>query len=558
MTALLVLSVSLSGARPLRAADNPKELLVDQVRKAIDRGIQFLRDQEKGGGSWEAADNASVLYPGGWTGLAMLALLNAGVKPSDPIIDRGLKHLRTFKPQHTYVVSLQTMVFAEAGRNEDRERIQSNVDWLIRARVMNGQVCLGWTYTLEHGLSADNSNTQYALLGLHAGRLAGAKVDAEVWTSIRDFYLRTQQPDAGWNYSASMPAGPTLTMTTAGACGLLISGMELNTGREELRPDGTASSCGQYKENRAVADALDWIGSPNHFRPLFNREEGQWTEMTSNNFYNLYGIGRIGRLSGQRFLGKFDWYRIGCEWLVAKQHEDGSWHQKTVRDSFPIISTSFALLFLSKGRPPVLISKLVHGPGEDWNNDRNDARNLVDYASKEVFRKLPMAWQIFDARRVDAGNDEAFTGLVGDMLQSPVVYFNGHQAPVFTSVEKKLLQQYVEQGGFVVAEACCGRPEFDRGFGRLMKELFPDNPLKKLPAEHPIWRAHAVIPPDAFPLEGIEYGRKIVVVYSPRDLSCLWEANQFQNGQGQLAFRLGGNLIAYATGMEPPKPRTGQ
>ena len=120
---------------------------------------------------------------------------------------------------------------------------------------------------------------------------------------------------------------------------------------------------------------------------------------------------------------------------------------------------------------------------------------------------------------------------------------------------RKLLQQYVEQGGFILAEACCGRPEFDAGFRKLMQELFPDNPLKPLGPEHPLWRAHAVVPPDAFPLEGIDYGCKTVVVYSPHDLSCLWEANQTDKGRGQLAFRLGGNIIAYATGMEPPKPR---
>src|SRR5205085_3324294 len=60
---------------------------------------------------------------------------------------------------------------------------------------------------------------------------------------------------------------------------------------------------------------------------------------------------------------------------------------------------------------------------------------------------------------------------------------------------------------------------------------------------------------DAFNLEGIDYGCKTVVVYSPDDLSCLWESNQFQSGRGQLAFRLAGNIVAYATGMEPPKPR---
>jgi hypothetical protein len=88
-----------------------------------------------------------------------------------------------------------------------------------------------------------------------------------------------------------------------------------------------------------------------------------------------------------------------------------------------------------------------------------------------------------------------------------------------------------------------------------MQELFPDNPLRKLPPEHPLWQAHAVIPPDAAELWGIEYGCKTVVIYSPKDLSCLWEANDRKSPRGQLAFRLGGNIIAYATGLEPPKPR---
>src|SRR5581483_5939147 len=130
LVAVALILVFLQSANPLQAADHSKDLLVDQVRKAIDRGIRFLREQENGQGSWEAANNTSALYKGGWTSLAMLALLNAGVQPSDPIIDRGLKYLRKLPPEFTYVVSLQTMVFVEAGRNEDRERIQRNVDWL--------------------------------------------------------------------------------------------------------------------------------------------------------------------------------------------------------------------------------------------------------------------------------------------------------------------------------------------------------------------------------------------------------------------------------------------
>jgi hypothetical protein len=540
-----VLSITALCAIPsLRAAEKPKEPLVQQVRKAIDAGVRFLRDQERGNGNWEAVDKASVAMPGGWTSLATLALLNAGVKPEDPIIERSLSYLRRLEPQHTYVVSLQTMVFAETARNEDRQRIQRNVDWLLRTMIKKDGRCLGWTYTQESHIP-DNSNTQYALLGLHAGRLAGARIDRSVWHAIQDYYVSTQQPDGGWVYNPDPGMGreTTLTMTTAGLCGLLISGMELNTGREVIQADGTAINCGVYAENKPVKDALGWIA------------RGFKIHLRRHTYYNLYGIERAGRLSGQRFFGEHDWYREGCEFLLNAQKEDGSWQEPDGREGWPVISTSFALLFLSKGRTPILISKLAHGPGEDWNNDHNDARNLVEYASKEVFRKLPMAWQIFDTRRIEAPTNEAVLDLVRDLLQSPIVYFNGHQAPRLTGVQKKLLQQYLEQGGFILAEACCGRPEFDAGFRELMKELFPDNPLKKLGPDHPIWRAHAIVPPGSFGLEGIDYGCKTVVVYSPQDLSCLWEANQTEKGRGLLAFRLGGNIIAYATGMEPPKPR---
>ena len=58
-------------------------------------------------------------------------------------------------------------------------------------------------------------------------------------------------------------------------------------------------------------------------------------------------------------------------------------------------------------------------------------------------------------------------------MQAPIAYFNGHEAPDFTDAGKKVLRDYVEQGGFLFAEACCGRKAFDQGFRALMAELFP-------------------------------------------------------------------------------------
>ena len=69
--------------------------------------------------------------------------------------------------------------------------ISKGLGWQINAqsKVVGGEL-KGWSYP---GASvADNSNTQYALLGLYAAKQAGAKIDDSVWTAILDYYTRTQ------------------------------------------------------------------------------------------------------------------------------------------------------------------------------------------------------------------------------------------------------------------------------------------------------------------------------------------------------------------------------
>lgn len=534
------LARSAEGGR-LSAKEEP---LVEKVRVAIQRGVQYLKDQENNTGNWDKG-TISARFASGESALAMLALLNAGVSPDDPVIQRGLERLRKQRPQHTYVVSLQTMVLALAGKVKDREQIQSNVDWLIAARVMNGNQLLGWTYG-KGGGGADASNTQYALLALHDARmLGGAKVDREIFVQIRDLYRRTQNRDGGWGYTPGRES--IITMSTAGLCGLYIAASELNDRRETLNKDGTADNCGVYEEDAAIARGHAWLSD--HFT----------VEHPQAIYYSLYGLERTGRLSGQRFLGNHDWYREGCSYLVSdklQNKEEGSWPGKSVHDSWPIVSTSFALLFLSKGRTPVLISKFAHAPGNDWNNDRHDIRNLTDYASKEMFKRTPLAWQVWDTKRAQMETDNQILDAAGELLQSPILYINGHRAPEFTGNEKRLLREYVNNGGFILAEACCGKKEFADKFRAVVKELFEDD-LTPLPEEHPIWRAWAPIAAGTCPfkLEGLQQGCKTIVVFSPQDMSCLWEANQRETPRGQLAFRLGGNIIAYATGMELPKPR---
>lgn len=552
LAGLLVFASHPGQARALQN-QRPGENLVEDVRKAIDKAIQFLKDQEKGRGNWEV-DGEAAARRGGWSALAMLALLNAGVKPDEPVLQRGLAYLRTIDPEQTYTVGLQTMVFAQAGQPQDKPLIQRNVDWLVKTRIPQREGRHGgWGYGSGQG-SPDNSNTQYALLGIHEGLKVGAVVPERVLKDIQTDLLGSQQPDGGWSYRNE--PFTTVTMTTAGLCNLIITGMDLMKGKQKLRPDGSADDCGIYDENLALVKAVRWLSDS---FPSRLPNMGEANRHFRHPFYALYGIERAGRLTGQRYIGGHDWYRVGCDLLVRTQNLDGSWSGGGGfggLDSWPVVATSFSLLFLAKGRTPVLISKFAHNGEREWNRKRNDMRNLVEFTSKQVFEGLPLAWQVFDTQKVALENADEIRRTTAELLQSPVVWFNGHER-VPRGAQRELLKEFVANGGFIVAEACCGSPQFDAEFRQLAKELFPENALIRLPDTHPIWTASGkfLVNPGEFKLWGISQGCKTVLVYSEQPISGYWEENRYQEGRGREAFRLGANIIAYATGLEAPKPR---
>src|SRR5262249_53340161 len=211
---------------------------------------------------------------------------------------------------------------------------------------------------------------------------------------------------------------------------------ELNADRRRLRGDGSDPACGVYPETEPILKALNWLAAED----ANGGTRFRFADRFGHTFYNIYGIARAGRLSRPRFLARHhsdraghDWYRAGCDWLVHRQHEDGSWFlSQTGVDASPVLSTSFALLFLSKGRTPILISKLAYGPAEGWNNKHHDARHLAEYASKELFRRQPLAWQVYDPRHVDLGRNDVLLDEGGNLLQAPILYLNGHEPPLRT------------------------------------------------------------------------------------------------------------------------------
>lgn len=492
----------------------------DQVNRAIDRGIDYLKAKQRIDGTWD--DYAE--FKGGITALVTLALLSCDVPVNDPRVEKALAQLRSLPPEYTYVVALQTMVFAEATPKEDAAIIMRNARWLINTCRGDGQ----WAYPKRS--SPDNSNTQYALLGLKAAADAGAEVADRFWEQCRDHWIRTQSNVGSWGYKAE---GATGSMTAAGISSLVITSRAL----EEIQKgvvNGIPVRCNGAVEDKNLQAAINWMGRNFSVR---RNPAGQdiW------HFYYLYGLERAGRLSGQRFFGGHDWFREGVRFLVDTQHPDGSWSD--LANEMRLVDTAFALLFLSKGRIPILINKLQYGQANDWNKSPNDVNNLTEQMSQLWQKRLN--WQVV--------NMEVAT--VEDLLEAPIIQFSGHRSPQFTDREKTLLKEYVEQGGYIMADANCSLPGFDTGFRRLCEELWPDTPLKPLDESHGVWQSLFELRPN-WPLYGIEVSCRTAVFYSPEDLSCHW---QFKKDPNSLpAFRVGANIVAYATAPENLKRKLDQ
>ena len=526
------------------------DITAEQVRDSIDKGVAYLRQQQRIDGSWDDY----LGQPGGVTALCALALLNAGVEPGDAQMQKTLVFLRGLKPERTYVTSLQTMVFCRAEPQNDMLLISRNVKWLESKQIPDTDRRGAWSYPQGSG---DNSNSQFALLALSEAERVGVQAGYKTWHLAREYWEGCQNADGSWGYYRGQPG--TGSMTCAGITSLVITADRIAPPDAKL--SGEKIECckqGDNETDKGVEKGLNWLGKNFSVSRNPNYPGGMFL------LYYLYGLERAGRLTARRFIGKSDWYREGTKLLIDRQDRlSGFWSGTGLSEDNRLVSTSFALLFLSKGRWPVLISKLKHPPEEDWNQHRHDVNNLTRFVESRW--KKDLTWQVVDLRLAS----------VEDLLQAPVLFLCGSASPLPTDAATRdavvqKLRDYLDRGGFLFAEAYCGEGGFDKGFRELMSQVFPEQEyrLRLLEPEHPIWHAEELISPDQLrPLWGIDFGCRTSVVYAPVDppgdprpsLSCLWELARSGRGQtfkpsvqaqvdGGLA--LGINVLAYATNRE--------
>lgn len=531
----------LAGLLILTIAQTARGEITDrQVRDSIERAAAYLESQQRADGSWRDYTG----FPGGTSALCTLALLNSGREVTNPKIQLALSFLRGMEaPSMIYTSALQTLVFCAAEPDKDAALIRRNADWIQSIQLKDGARKGGWGYAGARG-DGDNSNSQYALLALHEAERVGVSVPDTVWQNAWDYWVRCQRDDGSWGYTERDSDGSTGSMTCAGIASLIICAGRISPGDAKV-VNGAVQCCSEQTNTGNIERGLQWLG--NKFSPVRNPSPGMM--VSSHYYYYMYGVERVGRMSGNRFLGRHDWYREGAEVLVSQQDALRSlWVGSGIADSNPLVATSFALLFMSKGRRPVVLGKLKYGEGNEWDLHRSAVGNLTRRIERRWRRDL--SWQTIDARAATVEN----------LLEAPVLFISGRSGFNLPAEQKDNLRRYVDQGGFLFVESCCDGGDFDRDFRALAKELFPDSPLRLLPPDHPVWWAEEQADPKYIrPLYGIDACCRTSVVYCPQNLACYWELSPGTRPvdypkpiqeEIEACLRIGENVVTYATNRE--------
>jgi hypothetical protein len=373
----------------------------DAIQRAIDRGVDYLKQHQ-------------VIHEGqaqiGANALVGLTLLECGVQAKDPAVQREADRVRSGSPDlgHTYSLALSIMFLDRLGDSMDVPLIQ-----LMTCRLLAGQNGEGgWSYhcpaltqadvnrltTLlnqrnelrggvdvpkapthkqaparelprdfqaqlqrlpraghgvrEHGIRAggDNSNTQFAILGLWVGHRHGVPVDTALELTERRF-RQTQHADGGWGYTASL--GATATMTCAGLLGLAMGYGCANEAVLRTDPDSKESKKVKTKKaahdpgkDPAVRAGLQALGTTIGLPaaqtklpvPVIPSGLGQRI------YYFMWSLERVAVAYDLRTIGHKDWYAWGSEILLASQAADGTWQAEYGAP----VDTCFALLFLRR------------------------------------------------------------------------------------------------------------------------------------------------------------------------------------------------------------------
>ncbi len=337
----------------LLALQDPKPPIVLQrdIDDAIKRGADWLLASVQAGLPESPFHGAKRM---GHEGLVLYTLMHAGIDRKDARILKLVATIKSARPRHTYQAATNAIgLQAYDTKGDCLADIAVCAQYLVDTQAQNGQWGYGEPYDIQApvptgggavggakmaikrntGLkrppNGDNSNSQYAALGLWACEKAGFDIENTVLEAATKWWEGCQREDGSWGYcdqgKFDAAQGSYGSMTAGGASSIVLL--------RQMR--------GSSAKTSAVNKAITWLGAQFAVdkNPAADSGRQVW------HFYYLYALERCGDLLGLDKIGKWAWYWEGADWLVKNQ-KGGQWSGQDPRMVFA--DTCFAILFLER------------------------------------------------------------------------------------------------------------------------------------------------------------------------------------------------------------------
>ncbi len=510
-----------------------------EIQKAIDKGRDYLYSRQQHG-NWELVQTPNLADPnnpspnnmqfGGMTAIATFALLAAGESPQNPKLKESINWLKHAKMKGVYAISLRAQVWNMVPQDASvREAMTLDRNLLLQAVCTKGNSLGFYGYGVNTPKDqSDKSVSQFGVLGLWALNQAGTEIPSNSWRLFEDHWRMQQMDGGGWCYDTTRYPNlstslPTVSMTAAGVATLFIT---QDFTSMVPRTNGNV-------DDRWIDGGMKWLGA--HFNDI----------QPARLYYSMFGISRVGLAAGYKYIGNTDWFKWGADLIVKNQSREGFWSDGF--DNFNNVpETGLALLFLSRGRAPVMMNKLQYDvvigknsvPGT-WNERPRDVANLTHMVGKNV--EAEQSWQIVNLH-------QGFK----DLHDAPLLYMAGNTAPKLSPEDQDHLRAYIEDGGIVVGHADASSSQFSEGFRKLGETMFPfpGRRFTALPDTHPIyteqgfprtgWRNKPIV-------QAITNGDRVLMLLLPSgDPAQVWQSQSFppikQDPFGQLMI----DIVLYA------------
>lgn len=506
---LTVFTIALAAAARPASAD----VTDDEVRQAIRQGVQAIYDAQEAWGHWDkqkrqgAGGHAEKQY-GGTTALACYALLTAGEEwQQNPKLQKPLNFLANMQDMDgTYAVGLRAHVWPKLP-DKFLDELKEDAYLLVNGINSGG----GYHYGLGDS-SFDNSCTQYGALGAWECAKRGIPIPSSYWQKLQKHFVDGQANDGGWAYNNNRD-GSNLTMTSAGLAVMYIT-LDYLHSNDFTRP-GVTERHPIYSRIRKGLDAFE-----KHFS-------------VTTKGYAAVGIERVGLASGRKFFKGKDWYQEIATQYVKKMNRQGIGGGRG-----NVVETSFALVFLSRGRVPVFANKLEI-PNYDWDNRPRDLANVTNWASDEF--EVPLNWQIVGMN----SNPERW-------LDSALLYLASHRPLELNEAQKKKLKRYIDLGGTLVINPDGGDRRFIQSVVETFEGMYPYKFTDVEPNDD-LYNINYQVRDQG--VQTLNNGVRHLVLILGKDAGSTWQTNSQRDHS---PWYLMANIFQYAIEKSQPRARLEQ